>query len=170
MRDLIKISRSLVVKILNVLIVSLFVFLLATPVYADTATDYIDNEIAEWTEIANNDGFTILDTYSGEIGIEYLTYKLELAPGVYHFYGSGGENVTDLDMYINSQDGMPINSDTLPDKIPIVVIKLAESATVALELTAYSFTPGSTSGLFCVLVTCENEGEILSMTEGAASM
>ncbi|MCX6645085.1 MAG: hypothetical protein NTY09_01810 [bacterium] len=157
-------------KILNVLIVSLFVFLLATPVYADTATTYIENEIAEWTEIANNDGFKILETYSGEIGTEYLTYELELAPGVYHFYASGGENVTDLDMYLYGQDGIPINSDTLPDKIPIVVIKLDEPATVSVELTAYSFTPGSTKGLFCVLVTCENEGEVLSMSGGAASI
>ena len=157
-------------KVLNVLIVSLFVFLLAAPVYADTATDYIDNEIAEWTDIANNDGFNILDTYSGEIGMEYITYELELAPGVYHFYGSGGENITDLDIYIYGQDGMPINSDSLPDKIPIVVINLNERAIVSVQLTAYSFTPGSSRGLYCVLVTCENEGEVISMVKETAGV
>lgn len=144
---------------------TLTVLLFATPVYADSASDYIENEIMEWTEIVANDGFNILDTYSGEIGAENITYQLELAAGVYHFYSSGGQNVEDLDLYIYGENRIQLNSDTLPDKIPIVVIKLDNTATVSVEISAWSFNPGFSRDMFCLLVTCEDQGEILSMSD-----
>lgn len=153
-------------KIIRTAAFVFILFLLASPVYADSPEKFIEDEIAEWTEIAVNNGFNILETYSGEIGVDNIRYQLELTSGVYHFYSSGGTNVQDLDLHIYGIDGYTINSDSLPDKIPIVVIMLAETATVDVEINAWSFEPGNSKGLFCILVTCEDEGEILSMSEG----
>jgi hypothetical protein len=157
--------KELKVKIFMTISLAVIILLVSIPVFADTAETYIENEVAAWTAIADKDGFNILQTYTGEIGSDNITYDLELTPGVYHLYASGGENIQDLVMYIYGSDGQVLNSDALADKIPICVIMIGESATISVEVTAWSFVSGSTKGLFCLLIACEDEGEILSTTQ-----
>lgn len=140
------------------------VLALALPAFADEAEDYIDEEVAEWTEIANNNDFVILDTIV-EMVRDEVTIRMELAPGVYHFYSSGGLHVEDLDLYISDAEGMDINSDTLVDKIPIVVILLDEPTIVDIRVDAWSYEAGYDEGYYCLLITCEDDGDILEVFE-----
>lgn len=125
---------------------------------------YIENEIAEWTDIADNNNYTVLATYIGEIGSDDVTCTIELEPGIYHFYSSGGLLVEDIDIYIYDQDGRELDSDTDPDKIPILEIELDEITAIDVVITPFSYLAGFNEGLFCLLVTCEDEGEILGFT------
>lgn len=159
-----KTLRSTEVKLIRIIAALVILLLASTPAIAETPGQYMDKEVEEWTDIALKNGFNILETYRDEIGADSVTYTLELAPGVYHLYFSGGMNVEDLDVYIYSPDGYTLTSDTLPDKIPITVIMLDEPASVDVEITAWSFTSSHSDGLYCLLVTCEDEGEILSMS------
>ncbi len=155
-------------KLIRIIAALVILLLTSTPALAETPGQYMDKEVEEWTDIAMKNGFNILETYRDEIGADNVTYTLELTPGVYHFYFSGGMNVEDLDVYVYSSDGYTLTSDTLPDKIPITVIKLVEPATVDVEITAWSFMSGRSDGIYCFLVTCEDEGEILSMSLNGA--
>lgn len=140
------------------------------PAAADEARDYIDGEVADWAGIATDNGYVILGTYIGNIGGEEVIYSLELAPGIYHLYSSGGLRIEDLDLYVYDEDGKELGSDTLPDKIPIVVINLNERTELTISATAFSFTEGYSSDYFCVLVTCEGEGEILRFSGEATAV
>ncbi len=145
---------------LTFLTILLIILTAAVPTYADEAADYILNDVAEWTEIAEGNDFNILGTYTGRIGSSGMIYSFDLAPGVYHFYSSGGKNIDDLDLALYDKDGFELNSDAMIDKIPIVVVKLDERTELEAEITAWSFKPGYNSGLFCLLLTSEDEGEV----------
>jgi hypothetical protein len=142
----------------------------SVPAAADEARDYIDGEVADWAGIAANNGYNILGTYVGTIGEEEVVYSLQLAPGTYHFYSSGGLHIEDLDLYVYDEEGKELGSDTLPDKIPVVVINLDERTDLTLSATAFSFTEGYSSDYFCVLVTCEEAGEILQFSGEATAV
>jgi len=134
--------------------------LLSVPAGADEAQDYIGNEINDWIGIANSDGYNVLGTYVGTVGAEEVVYNYELGPGVYHLYASGGLHISDLDVYIYDAEGIELGSDSLPDKIPIVVLKLAEAVKAEVRIGAFSFDEGYSSDYFCIVVTSEGEGEV----------
>ena len=140
--------------------------LIALPAPADEARDYIDNEVEEWHEVAEGNGYNILGTYIGAIGEDDITYLFDLAPGVYHFYASGGMYVEDLDSFAYDKDGEELDNDTLPDKIPILVLELTERQEVEIVGSAWSLDEGHDQGYFCLVVTCEDEGEIHSVSGG----
>lgn len=143
---------------------SLIIILLfaASPVFAGNAEDYIKGEIDEWTQVAADNGYTVLGTYIGQVGETSETYTFDLEPGVYHFYASGGDNVEDLDTYAYDEDGIELGSDTEPDKIPIVILKLDKRITLDFEIAGFSFTGGATSDYFCLVVASEIKGGINS--------
>ncbi len=142
------------------LIALISLLLLSVPAFADEESDYIENEAAEWTEIAENNGYNILGTYIAGITDEDVYYTADLDPGIYHFYSSGGLNVLDLDMFIYDPDGIELGSDTYGDKIPIVVIRLDERTIVEVQVQAWSFEEGYTSGDFCIVLAAEDEGSV----------
>ncbi len=136
------------------------VTLIAQPVFADEARDYIDNEIADWTRIGVSNGYEILGTYIGEVGSEDVIYTFDLAPGTYRLYSSGGSRIEDLDLFVNDTEGRQLGSDTRSDKIPIVQFQIAERTEVEVRAQAWSFVAGYELGYFCLLVTAVTEGEI----------
>jgi hypothetical protein len=143
---------------------------LAMPSYADEAKDYIDNEVAEWTRIANADGYNILDTIVDTIGADPLTYTFELGPGKYHLYASGGMNITDIDTTATGPEDKELDSDSSPDKIPILVFKITEPTAVTVTLAQFSETEEYVDDYFCLLITAEGEGEIISATTSSSAM
>lgn len=67
-----------------VVILTCLILLIASPSHASEEEDFILNEIAEWTNVIQTNGFTILDVWIGEISDDDIVYTLELAPGTYY--------------------------------------------------------------------------------------
>jgi len=148
------------VRISLTLIALISLLLITVPAFADEESDYIENEAAEWTEIAENNGYNVLGTYIAPITEEDVYYTADLDPGKYHFYSSGGLNVLDLDMFIYDPDGIELGSDTYGDKIPIVVIQLDERTSVQVQVQAWAFEEGFDTGDFCIVLAAEEEGYV----------
>jgi len=152
------------------IITAILLLLLGTSALADEARDYIYGEVAEWTTIAQNNNYNILGTYISTIGSTDVIYSFDLAPGTYHFYMSGGKYVEDLDAYLYDSEGIEIDSDALPDKIPVLVFSLSERTVVDLTTSSWAFVTGYESGYFCLLATCEDEGQIFEFTGTTVEM
>ena len=131
------------------------------PVSASEEEDFILNEIAEWTNVINTNGYTILDIRIGEISDDDLVWTFELAPGTYYFYGSGGMRVQDIDSYILDESGRELDADDSSDKIPKMKIKLDQPATIQLGITPFSYIEDYTSDYVCFIAASDGPGEIL---------
>jgi len=142
----------------------IILLLTASPVYADEAEDYINGQISEWTHLAATNGYDVLGTYTGLIGNTNVVYSFDLGPGLYHFWASGGMNISDLDCYAYDQDGIEIGSDTESDKVPVVILNLEDRTVIDFESSAWAFNEGHSEGYFCLVVASGNDGEIFSFT------
>jgi hypothetical protein len=122
----------------KILVVTLAIIVLfaAQPAFAGEREDFILREIAEWTNVININGYTILGNWISEISDEDLVYTFELAPGTYYFYGAGGLEVQDIDAYVQDESGSKLDEDSEPDKIPKLKIKLDEAAVVELVVVS----------------------------------
>jgi len=158
------------VKLFKVLAVCTLVLFISVPAFADDARDYIDGEAGDWVRISMDNGYNLLGSYIGTITEQDITYTVDLAPGVYHFYSSGGMNITDLDLYIYDSDGSALGSDTYPDKIPIVVVNISERMEIQVNVQAFSFAEGSRSDYFCIVLAAEDEGEVYSIYSDTADI
>ena len=145
---------------------TLLVFLFsATPAMADDATDFIENEVDEWVQIAGDNGYTVLETFIGTVSEEDTLTPFLLAPGDYVIYASGGLNIADLDLFIiNNATAERLGEDTDPDKIPIVEISFDEQIEICVQAHAWVFEEGFDSGYFCLVICADGEGEILEIT------
>jgi hypothetical protein len=148
----------------KILVVTLAIIVLfaAQPAFAGEREDFILREIAEWTNVININGYTILGNWISEISDEDLVYTFELAPGTYYFYGAGGLEVQDIDAYVQDESGSKLDEDSEPDKIPKLKIKLDEAAVVELVVVPFSYAEDYDSGYVSIFATSEGEGEILS--------
>jgi hypothetical protein len=134
------------------------VLLLAVAAYADEARDYIENEVDDWTQIADNNGFEVLHTEIATIDGDNIAYYLDLAPGTYKIYASGGLHMTDLDMFAYAENGDELDVDQESDKIPMVEFSIEERQEIKLQVSAFSFEEGFDEEFFCFVVTSEEEG------------
>lgn len=148
-------------KIILIVLAGL-ILLFCQPVFGAEEEDFILKEIAEWTNVINSDGYTILDTWIGEIADQDLVYTLELAPGTYYFYGAGGLHVIDIDAYIADMSGKKLDTDDASDKIPKMKIKLDETTTVQLGIAPFSYEEGYSSDYVCFLLAADGAGELLN--------
>lgn len=152
-------------KYLYVSLMLIALIIYSLPAYADASRDYIDNEVAEWTRLADEDGQVILESIVDLIKEDLVVYCLSLAPGRYHIYVSGGMKIEDIDLSIDTANGKNIDSDTSPDKIPIVVAAIHETTDLILTLTPCSSTGEFAEDYYCIVIASEGKGEILSMSE-----
>ncbi len=132
--------------------------LMPGPAFADEASDYIENEVDEWEEIALGNGYGILESVIDTIGEFNINYYIDLAPGTYKFYASGGMNVDDLDLYAYDEYGDEIDSDTEGDKIPILEFTIDERQEIELLVNLWSFMEGYDEAYYCLVMTTEEEG------------
>ena len=118
--------------------------------------DAIDKEVADWTLLAGTDGYHILDTIVSTISSEPVVLQFDLGPGTYHINASGGMNISDLDAVVKDSTGKQLDSDTEPDKIPMMDFTIPFRDKIQVTLTVSTFAKGATEDYFCLLVEGEN--------------
>jgi hypothetical protein len=131
--------------------------LAAAPASADDARNFIDDQLSQWNQLAAEDGYTVLQAIVDRIGPDSLTYTYDLDPGKYHVWISGGMNIEDIDATVTDASGKVLDSDTKPDKIPILVFILDQPQEVKVVLTQCSSTDNLVNDFFCLVLASEGD-------------
>ncbi len=117
--------------------------------FAEDALDY-------WIEEAEYDGYEVFYTDVDTIDADHsISYYLDLEPGTYYFYAEGGDSIEDLDMYVYSENGRELDSDTLGDSYPYCTIELSRGQEIEVELVVYEFYSREREDYYCFVAAQE---------------
>lgn len=126
------------------------------------SSDNTDDIIDYWVDWADEQGYDVLYTDSGELGMDDSdTYEFELDSGYYIFYAESIDESDDIDMYVYDEDGDEIISDELSDNYPICEFELRRADNVEVEVTSYDIARGRSTE-YAIIIAIDGEGSILS--------
>jgi len=133
------------------------------PSFAQIEWDYIEKEVFDWLSIAYDNGYDVLESKIDVIGTNDVAWSIDIAPGKYKIYASGGLRVTDIDTFVFDESGEQLDYDNEPDKIPIVEFTVDFRQTILFTISAYSFEEGFDEGDYCfVIASLEKGGQVFS--------
>jgi hypothetical protein len=152
----------------RILLTSLLaIFLLSLPLasFASRRSD-IEDSLDEWSNYAEDEGYTIIDTDIDQIDDEtYMTYTIDLERGSYSILAQGAEDIINLDMAVyyeddyENEDPEPFVEDTYDDNYPIVEFELRHAETIVVEIWVEEFARHVDEDYYCILFAQEEDSE-----------
>ncbi len=124
-------------------------FLIASPALAGSK-EYAEGRMDHWIEFVQQEGYEV---FCNDVDVitkdQSISYTLDLQPGYYYLVAEGGENIEDLDMFVYTEGGRELESDTMSDNYPVCEIELAYATKIEVEVAVYVFAGGVTEDYFC---------------------
>jgi len=114
---------------------------------------YIENRLDDLRNRADDDDLRPVMEEIGETS-DSETYEINLPRGRYVAFAAGGSSIEDLDLSISDEGGRVIAEDTQLDADPAVWFDIDHTTQVEIQVSVWTFAPGSFSDYYCLLV-CE---------------
>jgi len=123
--------------------------LIAPPALAGSK-EYAEGRMDHWVEFVQQEGYEV---FCNDVDVitkdKSISYTFDLQAGYYYLVAEGGEDIEDLDMFVYTEGGRELESDTMSDNYPVCEIELAYATKIEVEVAVYAFAGGVTEDYFC---------------------
>jgi len=128
----------------------------------DTNASDTDEIIDYWTNWAEDSGYNVIYTDSGDIGVDDSdTYDFDLDAGYYYVYAESLDDSDDIDMVVYGSDGRELVSDNLDDNYPICEFEMRRADSVQIEVSSYDIAHGRSTE-YGLVVAADDDGSMLN--------